>query len=137
MWTQQSPSTLKSTIFDEMAKVGATYLEAYYSGGNDEGGIDDVSLFVHAKPRQRKDVVERMQDERRVKFVKLSLPKPGYLDYDHPLHEALNELLSLDFGSFAGEFSCHGTIHADTSSWRIWREGEISTYTSDSSGGEW
>lgn len=137
MWTQQSPSLLKVTILEEMERLGATYLEAYYSGGNDEGGIDDVTLFVHAKPRQRKDVVERMRDGKVVKFVKLTLPKPGYLDYDHPLHHALDELLAIDFGSFAGEFSCHGTIHADWREWRIWREGEVSTYQSDTSGGEW
>ena len=137
MWTQQSPDTLKATIFEEMDKLGASYLEAHYSGGNDEGGIDDVQLFVPAKPRQRKDVVMRTRDGKGFKFVPIALPEPGYLDYEHPLHDALSDLLSWDFGSFAGDFSCYGVVYVDVPTWRIWREGEISTYTSDDSAGEW
>lgn len=138
MWTQQSPASIKLTIFDEMRKLGVDYLEAYYSGGNDEGGIDDVHLFRRAAPRKRKNVEARPVAGTLTKVEKIELPGPvKYLDYDHPLHEALDELLSIDFGSFAGEFNAHGVIFADIPSGRVWREGEVSSYSYDESGGEW
>lgn len=137
MWTQQSPSSLKLTIFDEMRKLGADYLEASYSGGNDEGGLDDVVLFRRAAPRLRKDVESKTVDGTLTKMQQIALPEPGYIDYEHPLHDALSELLSLDFGSWAGDFSAYGTVYADIPSNRIWRQGEVSTYSEDSSAGEW
>lgn len=138
MWTQSSPASIKLTIFAEMRKLSVDFLEAYYSGGNDEGGVDDVWLYRRAKPRQRKDVEAKSVSGTITKMVRVKLPPPtDYLDYDHPLYEALSDLLSMDFGSFAGEFRAQGVIFADIPSGRVWREGEVSTYSYDESSGEW
>ena len=134
MWTQNSPFTLKQTIFVEMRKLGADYLEAEYSGGNDEGGINSVILFKRAAPRARKDVLTTTIKGTPTKVVQV---KPVGDVYDTPLWEALDELLSIDFGSFAGEFNAYGTIFADVRLNEIWREGQTSHYSYDDDAGSW
>lgn len=125
-----SAETAKNRLFEEMQKVGASRLEASYSGGNDEGGVDDVTKLVDA---EGKDVpIPGMWITRD--------PKPddptyrireGKVHEYNPLWEAADRMLSVDFGTWAGEFSAYGTLFADVKEGKVWRDGEISSYDSD------
>lgn len=109
----------KTSIFEEMQKLGADYAEARYSGGNDEGGVDDVSIYRHVEGGER---------------LQLELPESADY-YDSPIRVAFDDLLSIDFGTWAGEFEAYGTVYADLRERKIWREGEVTTYASDESAG--
>lgn len=109
----RSVQELKDAIFAGMKELGADYAEASYSGGNDEGGVDDVALYRH------------VEDER------IEVATPTNFGWDSPLFEALNDLLSIEFGTWAGDWSAHGTVFADLRQDRIWRRGEMSSYDPD------
>jgi hypothetical protein len=137
LFAYQSPASIKATIFAQMRELGADYLEAGYSGGNDEGGVDDVTLFRRAQPRKRKDVSEVKVEGKLTRMERVALPPPGYLDYQHPLHEAIDDLLSIDFGSWAGEFHAHGTVIADALTGKVTREGSQSHESWENDGGSY
>lgn len=115
-----SAGAAKSKLFEEMRKVKASRIEAGYSGGNDEGGVNDIRVLDAAG--------EPM-------FVNPERTEGGYanLDWQHPLLLAADAMLSVDFGSWAGEFEAYGTLYADVKENKVWREGSIqSGYDSDS-----
>src|SRR5262245_50336062 len=101
----------KRKLFDAMRQHGIAYLEAHYSGGNDEGGVDEV---------------RNMKDDRGETVTIENI------DWQHPLTEACDGMLSTEFYSWAGEFSAYGVLFADLKEGRVWREGQMSTYSEDS-----
>ena len=105
-----SEAAAKQTLFETMKQHGLAYLEASYSGGNDEGGVDEVTV---------------MKDDR---GEAVTIDK---VNWQHPLTEACDRMLSTEFGSWAGEFSAHGILYADLKEGKVWRAGEASTYSDD------
>jgi len=113
--------TAKSELLKAVSDAGATRLEARYSGGNDEGGVDDVKLFDKAGAE-----VEAPES-----FTERD-PRPGDSEWAirngkvseyHPLWRAVDDMLATEFGSWAGEFSAWGMLFANTKENRVWREG--------------
>lgn len=189
----RSAESLKQGILAKLRELGATRMEANYSGGNDEGGVDDVIVLrptrktdylLHRvytrsvwQDRQQVGVEEvtdtyptcgpystkkealaaaraKMKDlppqfsngfQPTIRFEPVKATEPlvrlfgveGDYDDEGGLHNLVNELLELDFYTWAGEFSAHGTVFATVEDRRVWREGEMSTYSSDESGGEY
>jgi hypothetical protein len=41
----RSVASLKAAILSRLRELGATRMEAHYSGGNDEGGVDSIDVF--------------------------------------------------------------------------------------------
>lgn len=121
----------KVELLRAVREAGATRLEASYSGGNDEGGVDGIALFdAEGKEMPAPDSwVERP--------AKSDDPpwrvKDGVAQEYHPLWQAASDMLATEFGSWAGEFSAYGTLFADTSTGNVKRSGEVqSGYDSDS-----
>jgi hypothetical protein len=149
-------------------------MEAHYSGGNDEGGVDDVVVLRPAGrdyllwPLQevmygpekgslvrgyapvagpfptKKAALEHARSlEGRFEAVKAEgedvrlIGAEGSWDDENGLHRLVDDLLSHDFGTWAGDFSASGIVYADVAEGRVWREGEMSTYVSDESAGEY
>lgn len=179
IWGTQSPASLKLGILDAVRALGATYMEASYSGGNDEGGIDDVTVFRPVTKENPAYLVYELHVQgygpKKGELVRAYGPKTGPFktktearegakaqglkrghyevvqvtddkvplidadvgDWESGLTRLVDDLLSLDFGTWAGDFSAHGTVYADVPSRRVWRKGETSTYRSDSSAGEY
>lgn len=179
MWGTQSPASLKLGILDAVEALGATYMEAGYSGGNDEGGINDVAVFrpvtkenpaflvyeLHVQnygPKKgelvrsygpttgpfltkakaqagakAKGLVRGYYEVVQVTDDKVHLVDADVGDWESGLLALTNDLLSLDFGTWAGDFSAHGTLYADVPSGRVWRTGETSTYQPDRDAGEY
>ena len=105
-----SAADAKSKLFSVMRDHGISYLEASYSGGNDEGGVDEIEVM-------RDDRGELVTIEK--------------LNWQHPLTEACDRMLSTEFGSWAGDFTAHGKLYADMKEDKVWRSGEMSSYSPD------
>jgi hypothetical protein len=101
---ETDPQVYVRQCIDELTKLGAVRLEATYSGGNDEGGVDEIQIFNAA-------------DE--------ALAFEG--NWEHPLQEAANDLLSTEFYTWAGEFYAYGTLHVDVVTGKARREGTYET----------
>src|SRR5574338_968473 len=101
----------KSNLLESMRKHGVAYLEARFSGGNDEGGVDEVSVMRDAAGND------------------VELPNMGW---EHELQEACDAMLSTEFGTWAGDFSAYGTLTADLKTGKVSRAGQVSGYTDDS-----
>lgn len=80
-------------------REGVTRMEASYSGGNDEGGTDEIFLI---------------RGDQREKF-------DG--PWDDPLHRAVDELLSTKFGTWAGEWEANGYLYVTLDPPAAWTEG--------------
>lgn len=53
------------------------------------------------------------------------------MGWQHPVQEGCDSVLSVDFGSWAGDFSASGTLHADRKENKVWRTGSTSQYVDD------
>lgn len=124
------PVGTKNKLFDLMREHGATRLEAEYSGGNDEGGVGSLQLLDAAG---EKIETPEMWITRPPKDGERAYSHDGLIHEYHPLYEAVDNVLSLEFGTWAGEFEAYGTLYADISTREVRREGSIqSGYDSDS-----
>lgn len=124
------PASTKNALFEQMRLLGAAKLEADYSGGNDEGGVGSIRLI--AADGTNLDGFD-MWTTRKPKKGEQAYSHDGLIHEPHPLYEAADEVLSLEFGTWAGEFEAYGTLYADASTRKVWREGSIqSGYDSDS-----
>lgn len=171
---QQSPASLKQGILDEVRRLGATTMEAHYSGGNDEGGVDSVTVFrpvteenpafmvyeLHLAqygpdkgkytrgyspalgPFTTRDEAEiagkAYADTKGVKHEvvqvtddKAPLVTADVGTWEEGLLRLVDDLLSIDFGTWAGDFTAHGVVFADVPSGSVSRKGEQSTYEPD------
>ena len=122
----------KASLFNVMREHGVNRVEAHYSGGNDEGGVQ--SLEVLQDP-DGKDLPKPdswiTRDPRRGEELSPWQVRDGKVHEYHPLWEALDKMLSTEFGSWAGEFSAYGTLTADIKENLVQRVGEMSSYDSD------
>lgn len=100
----------KQKLFAAMKEHGVSYLEASYSGGNDEGGVDEVEILKDADGGSI--TIENMA-------------------WEHPIHEACDSVLGTEFGSWAGEFTAYGRLYADMKEGKVWRTGQQSSYHDD------
>lgn len=190
-YSRSTPS-IKASILAKLRELGATRMEAHYSGGNDEGGVDSINVlrprgktdyYLHhvrehtvweggkqvgteekldpypvagpypTKKDAQVDGRKKMKSlpEHLTKFQPVVRFEPvkatedlvrlfdveGDWDDEDGLYRLVDDLLEGEFGSWAGEFSAHGTIYATVSDGRVWRDGEISQPSWDSSGGEY
>ena len=129
--------TLKNEILKGVKNLGGAYAEASYSGGNDEGGVDGVRIFRPVTASDPKEKISQVyRDDKYVELVDVTPPHETF-GWNHPLWNAFQDLLGHEFGSWAGDFSASGSVFVDVSEKRIWRTGEVSTYESDETAGEY
>jgi hypothetical protein len=105
---------VKRELLAAMRKAGVHRIEATYSGGHDEGGVQEMQLFDAGGELK---IVED--------------------DLREPLWDACNEVLSTKFYSWALGCSVYGTLYVDLSEKRAWTSGEIEQYTTDEEPLEW
>lgn len=125
-----SPGTAKGALLQALRESGASRLEAHYSGGNDEGGVDGLKL-LDADGKEFE--VPNRGTYRPPREGERGWGPQGQVYEEHPLWQAADEMLSTEYGSWAGEFSAYGTLYADLKENRVWREGSVqSGYDDDS-----
>lgn len=105
------PNDVRRNLVREMNRVGAVHLKGEYSGGHDEGGLNDLSVYD--------------KDDNLIE---------GITSYDHALWQAVEDLLSTKFYTWALECSVYGHVYVDLRKKRAWTEGEeeVMEYRTDS-----
>jgi hypothetical protein len=122
----------KHEVFAELKRLGAAKAVVEFSGGNDEGGVDDIALLDADGKQIDVELSDHVHEER--DYTK-SGPANGYRG--HPtgrwikgygtdvieatpeekrlaqLSSALVAPVDEEYGSFAGDFSVQGTVTWD------------------------
>lgn len=89
------------SVYQQIKDAGYVRLHAHYSGGNDEGGADEVAAVK----------ADGTQED---------------FGWDHPMSNLVNDVLSEKYGSWAGEFEAYGNITIDAEAGSITMVGEES-----------
>jgi hypothetical protein len=89
----------KRRVFAMLAARGAFKAVLRYNGGNDEGGVDEITLHV-------------MNDAGEVTEVDFPCQWDAK-DEDRELSELLEGPVDAKYGSWAGDFSAYGTLTWD------------------------
>lgn len=89
-------------LFNIMANYGIVYLQAQYSGGNDEGGIQEIESALMADGREVADEHTSWQGE---------------------LWSAADSVMSCKYGGWAFEGSAWGNLYADAKKGKVWTQG--------------
>ena len=119
-----SQGTAKSALLAAISEAGGVRMEAEYSGGNDEGGVNGITVFdAEGKTLDIPDTITRSQRPGDSEWQ----VKDGLVTENHPIWQAADDMLSTEFYTWAGEFSAYGTLYADTREKKVWREGEYQT----------
>lgn len=95
---------------------GAVLLAADYSGGGDEGGVQQITLYATV---ERDGDGEPQLDHPRADQV--ILPYTG--DWNDPLWERCDRILSTPYGSWCGDYSAWGVLYIDVAKRRCWMDG--------------
>jgi hypothetical protein len=102
------------TILALLRNLGAGYMEAEYSGGGDEGGVEQITLYRKRSAVLYPPGVDRIALE---------------LEPSHPLWRAVDAFLATEYWSWAGDFSASGTLYALLAKKRVWVDGLDCIYT--------
>jgi hypothetical protein len=115
----------KAKALRELEAIGILRLKIAFSGGNDEGGVDDYTIDATV-PNMAVPSLERVYPD---------LYDPTTRKYSErelsPAERATNELLDLlegpiddRYGSFAGDFHVSGVLHYDVPNRKVWIGGD-------------
>lgn len=119
----ENPETITQRLLEELTKLGAVRMEARYSGGNDEGGVDDIHLFGPEDQTVETPSSWSLRKPEPGEDVPWYRNKDGMVSEPHPLWVAADDLLSTEFGTWAGDFSAYGTLHANVQERCAWTDG--------------
>jgi hypothetical protein len=138
---------------DTFIKHNIKYIVATFSGGNDEGGFDSVYL---ANDKEEEIVIEEKNKPEFRFFVnkkniyKFDNEKEKKISVFYTITNSEKNLLDVlddtlystgaleEYGSFAGEFSVHGTVKLDVFKYSWERDGQesVETYERNTDEGE-
>lgn len=104
----EKPEAVYNRLIHVLHEHGIHKLECTYSGGHDEGGVEELQAW----DKDGKEIeVER--------------------GWDQPVELAANQALSTRFFSWALGCSVYGTFHVDVGEKRMWSDGQIEQYVPD------
>jgi hypothetical protein len=112
-----SPETYLRELLPLLEAKGVQLLAADYSGGNDEGGVQQITLYATIV---RDDDGFAKVDSRHAETW-TETPYDG--DWNDPLHEGCDRILSTMYGSWAGDYSAWGVLYIDVEKRRCWMDG--------------
>ena len=97
----------REELWAAMDEADTLYAEVDYCGGNDSGEIDGIRCYTQAldKMSRNTDIRIGMDDKEPVFLDRRSVFEPT-----GDLYKLLERLPSEKYLSFAGEFSCSGTV---------------------------
>lgn len=113
---EKDHNAVRRNLIREMNRLGIARLEGSYSGGHDEGGLEgELKLY-----------------DKKGKPIEHVIPE-GKHSWELPLYQAVEELLSTKFYSWALECSVYGQVYVDLTEKRAWTEGqeEVMEYRED------
>jgi hypothetical protein len=106
----QDPQRYVDVLTDAMRQLGAVKLVASYQGGNDEGGVQDITSLLDANGNEI---------------------ETANLTWDGPLWRAADDVLTTKFGSWSGDWSAFGELICDLNEGRCYTEGVMSAWNED------
>lgn len=112
IWT--NGYTDENHVWLDLLTNGFKRVDVHFSGGNDEGGSDNI--FLIAADDTATDIQNALYDNK---------------NPNHKIAEALAEPVYSEYGSFAGEYYVNGTLTWDVASRKISIEGSCEVATSD------
>lgn len=105
---------MKNEVFELLDQLGAVRAEASFSGGNDEGGVDQITLTMRDGT---KSVLPGYVYESMAGMHPNDPREPQRFNpMQKRLIELMNEPVNARYGSFAGEFYVNGVVVADPAS---------------------
>ena len=114
---EKAVSSLEQLI-EAIGETGADLLVGSFNGGNDEGGIDDISLY-----RRREDYIGT--DPKEMEEIQYDTQGSYWSD---PIYGLANEIMSDEkYGGWAWEGSAWGMFYVDTRLRKAWEEGTETT----------
>ena len=143
---------LKS-LKDTFTKHNIKYIIGQFSGGNDEGGFDNV-YFADSKENE---IIIKEENEKDFRFFvdkknlyKIENEKEKKISVFYTMTNVENNLSTIleeilystgcleEYGSFAGEFSVHGTVKLNVFDCKWNRDGQesVESYQSNNDEGE-
>lgn len=120
-WMEQyfgRPEKHLAELLPLLEAQGASLLRADYSGGNDEGGVEDITLYA--------GLVK--VDEGHPKAEREIAYEGGYQDR---IWELCDAILSTQYGSWAGDWSASGALYVDVAAKHCWKSGQIQDWMPD------
>ena len=109
----ESEHDVKTRLLRVMKEEGVHRVQAAYSGGHDEGGVQSLRAWNAAG------------EER------------GPSSYDEPLWQVCDEVLTTKFFSWALGFTVEGILYVDLGEKRCWTEGQMETWAQDEDPLDW
>lgn len=99
----------KTDSMAALRKRNAVKANAHYSGGNDEGGVDEIVLVLKDGTTETIHPQYAKWDRETGKQIPLTREEEAIND----LFELLASPVYNEYGSFAGDFHCHGVVVYD------------------------
>lgn len=129
----KNPSKYVAEVLQHMKDLGAVRLEAYYAGGNDEGGVENIDVLTAEDGSKIEAPPQWVETGEVYPEGHWSAGKP-MTQYDPTgFWQALDNVLSTKYGSWAGDFSAYGTLYVDVNEGRAWTQGSESMYVESDS----
>lgn len=119
------PREYAAKVLEQLSLLGAEFMWATYEGGNDEGGVTGIVLY-------RSVVQDNLSEPGGIDEIQLPTP----LTWESALWRATDELLSTEFGTWAGDYSAEGCVYAIASQKRVWSDGTEMVRSDDGRGFE-
>lgn len=126
--------TFAEKVILEMEKLGADYLVATYTGGNDSGGVDGIRIYsgeIEILAYEEDDLgypIHRALEAGSLTDISEKMSEEADGEYAHPLWIACDRLLSTEYYSWAGEFTAEGSVFAVRKNRRVWSRGIEQVY---------
>ena len=116
----------KANLMRALTALGATEAVAYYSGGNDEGGVDRITLTLTDGETRELDPWE-MQDEKWDVVKGRYVPNEGFDPNEKIVCDAMQAPVHSKYGGFGGEFYASGRVVATVATGEFSMDGEESS----------
>lgn len=119
----------KQKVWDAMQAKGVSKIVAYFSGGNDEGGVNNYDM-LDAKGKTIKIPEENKKDPN---YVRDTYPftREEFFGHDEywpkqgSIAHIVEQPIDMEYGSFAGDFSVSGACVWDLATKKVTMSGEI------------
>lgn len=111
------PDTHLSQLLPLLEEKGVALLAAQYAGGNDEGGVEDITLYADLAKSD-----EGVTGKQPLEY------DGGYQD---PIWDLCGQILSTQYGSWAGDWSASGTLYVDVAAKHCWKSGQMQVWADD------
>lgn len=120
------------TVWTAMTTKGVSRIEAYFSGGNDEGGVTNYIIYdTEGKAFLDQPPPEGVTGPNRDIYPFTHEEFYGHSDYwpkEGSLASILEQPVDDEYGSWAGDFSANGACVWDLKTRKVTMRGEESTY---------